>query len=142
MCSDEMLFEVMYCELQEEIGLVFEYVEVIGVMCGWLCYWLLYCYVCYYQCFICIGQKQVWFLLWLVGGEDVLKFDVCEKFEFDLWCWVDFWYLVVYVVNFKCQVYEWVLCQFVLLVEGLFSLQVGVLLLLCEYGGFKGCEVV
>ncbi|MET0330018.1 MAG: RNA pyrophosphohydrolase, partial [Dyella sp.] len=73
----------------------------------------------------CIGQKQVWFLLKLVGGEDALRLDACDKPEFDIWRWVDFWYPAAHVVNFKRQVYERALRHFAPLVESMLSVELG-----------------
>jgi putative (di)nucleoside polyphosphate hydrolase len=73
----------------------------------------------------CIGQKQVWFLLRLVGDETSLRLDASEKPEFDLWRWVDFWYPALHVVHFKRQVYERALRHFAPLVEVLLDLELG-----------------
>ena len=54
---------------------------------------------------MCIGQKQVWYLLQFTGEEADLRLDATEKPEFDHWRWVDFWYPVDHVVNFKRSVY-------------------------------------
>ncbi len=99
--------------------------EVIGATRGWLRYRLPSRYVRHHQRPTCIGQKQVWFLLRLVGEENALRLDACEKPEFDLWRWVDFWYPASHVVNFKRQVYERALRQFAPLVESLLSVQIG-----------------
>jgi putative (di)nucleoside polyphosphate hydrolase len=106
MRSDETPLEAMYRELEEETGLAPQHVEVLGATRGWLRYRLPSRYVRHHQRPTCIGQKQVWFLLRLVGGEDALKLDACDKPEFDIWRWVDFWYPASHVVNFKRQVYE------------------------------------
>ena len=78
-----------------------EHVEVVAATRGWLRYRLPHRYVRHHQRPTCIGQKQVWFLLRLVGGEESLQLDACEKPEFDIWRWVDFWYPAEHVVNFK-----------------------------------------
>jgi putative (di)nucleoside polyphosphate hydrolase len=54
---------------------------------------------------VCIGQKQVWFLLRLTGQEADVRLDLTEKPEFDSWRWVDFWYPAEHVVSFKREVY-------------------------------------
>ena len=59
----------------------------------------------------------MWFLLRLVSSEEALKLDACDKPEFDIWRWVDFWYPAAHVVNFKRQVYERALRHFAPLVE-------------------------
>lgn len=125
MRSDETPLEAMYRELEEETGLAAHHVEVLAATHGWLRYRLPSRYVRHHQRPTCIGQKQVWFLLKLVGGEDALKLDACDKPEFDGWRWVDFWYPAVHVVHFKRQVYERALRQFAPLVEDLFSVELG-----------------
>ena len=72
MRSDETPVEAMYRELQEETGLCPEHVEVLASTRGWLRYKLPSRYIRHHQHPTCIGQKQVWFLLKLVGGEDAL----------------------------------------------------------------------
>lgn len=125
MRSDETPLEAMYRELAEETGLCPADVEVIGATRGWLRYKLPSRYIRHHQRPMCIGQKQVWFLLRLVSGEDALRLDACEKPEFDIWRWVDFWYPANHVVNFKRQVYERALRQFAPMVETLLSIQIG-----------------
>ena len=53
----------------------------------------------------CIGQKQVWFLLRLLCGEEALRLDATPKPEFDRFRWVDYWYPVEHVVAFRREVY-------------------------------------
>ncbi|EIL96746.1 putative (di)nucleoside polyphosphate hydrolase [Rhodanobacter glycinis] len=125
MRSDETPLEAMYRELEEETGLEPQHVEVVAVTRGWLRYRLPNRYVRHHQRPICIGQKQVWFLLRLVGEEDALRLDANEKPEFDIWRWVDFWYPAANVVNFKREVYERALRHFAPVVEDLLSVQVG-----------------
>jgi putative (di)nucleoside polyphosphate hydrolase len=125
MRSDETPLEAMYRELAEETGLAPEHVEVLAATRGWLRYRLPNRFVRHHQRPTCIGQKQVWFLLKLVGGEDALKLDLCDDPEFDIWRWVDFWYPAAHVVNFKRQVYERALRHFAPLVEGLFNVELG-----------------
>ena len=38
-------------------------------------------------------------------AETEVRFDLCEKPEFDSWRWVDFWYPAQHVVSFKREVY-------------------------------------
>jgi putative (di)nucleoside polyphosphate hydrolase len=106
MRSDETPLEAMYRELQEETGLRPEHVEVLGATPGWLRYRLPQRYVRRNEKPMCIGQKQVWFLLRFVGEESQVRLDLTDTPEFDLWRWVDFWYPLAHVVAFKRQVYE------------------------------------
>lgn len=55
---------------------------------------------------VCIGQKQVWFLLHMKGREEDVRLDLTDHPEFDHWRWVDFWYPVENVVMFKRGVYS------------------------------------
>ena len=105
MRSDETPIEAMYRELEEETGLREHHVEVLGSTPGWLRYRLPPRLVRRHDRPVCIGQKQVWFLLKLVSDEASLRLDACDKPEFDIWRWVDFWYPVDNVVHFKREVY-------------------------------------
>ncbi len=106
MRSDETPHEAMLRELEEETGLEARHVEVLGSTPGWLRYRLPRRFVRHRERPVCLGQKQVWFLLRLVGDESAVRLDACENPEFDLWRWVDFWYPATHVVAFKRQVYE------------------------------------
>lgn len=111
MRSDETPLEAMYRELQEETGLVADHVEVLGSTAGWLRYRLPDRYLRRHEKPMCIGQKQVWFLLRLVGSETDVRLDATAHPEFDHWRWVDFWYPPQHVVAFKRKVYERALRQ-------------------------------
>jgi putative (di)nucleoside polyphosphate hydrolase len=96
----------MYRELQEETGLLPEHVELLGATPGWLRYRLPGRAIRRGgEGPVCIGQKQVWFLLRLIGDEAHLRLDLTESPEFDHWRWVDFWYPLEHVVIFKRRVY-------------------------------------
>ncbi|KFN42405.1 RNA pyrophosphohydrolase [Arenimonas oryziterrae] len=105
MNTDETPLEAMYRELREETGLLPGHVEVLGSTPGWLRYRLPRRCVRRGSRPTCIGQKQVWFLLRLTGEETDLCLDLTDKPEFDAWRWVDFWYPVENVVQFKREVY-------------------------------------
>lgn len=105
MNTDETPLEAMFRELYEETGLRPEHVEVLGSTPGWLRYRLPRRCVRHGERPMCIGQKQVWFLLRLRGREDDLRLDATDKPEFDLWRWVDYWYPAEHVVVFKRRVY-------------------------------------
>jgi putative (di)nucleoside polyphosphate hydrolase len=105
MNSDETPLEAMFRELHEEVGLEPRHVEVLASTPGWLRYRLPRRCIRHGNRPVCIGQKQVWFLLRLIGNEDDVRLDLSEKPEFDSWRWVDFWYPAQHVVSFKREVY-------------------------------------
>src|SRR5690606_21889739 len=82
-----------------------DHVAVLGVTPGWLRYRLPPRAIRRNDRLVCIGQKQVWFLLRFTGKESDLKLDLTPKPEFDHWRWVDFWYPMDNVVTFKRGVY-------------------------------------
>ncbi|MCK9487805.1 MAG: RNA pyrophosphohydrolase [Xanthomonadales bacterium] len=111
MNTDETPIEAMYRELQEETGLDGDSIEVLGSTAGWLRYRLPHRHVGRRPGPTCIGQKQVWFLLRLVGDEQEVCLDRCGSPEFDRWRWVDYWYPLEHVVHFKRSVYARALSQ-------------------------------
>ncbi len=111
MNTDETPIEAMYRELQEETGLDGASIEVLGSTAGWLRYRLPHRHVGRRPGPTCIGQKQVWFLLRLLGDEDEVCLDRCGAPEFDRWRWVDYWYPLDHVVHFKRSVYARALSQ-------------------------------
>ncbi len=105
MNSDETPLEAMYRELREETGLTAGHVDVLGVTPGWLRYRLPPRAIRRNDRLVCIGQKQVWYLLRFTGTDADLRLDLTDKPEFDHWRWVDFWYPLEHVVTFKRGVY-------------------------------------
>ena len=103
--------EAMYRELKEEVGLLPEHVEIIANTDDWLRYWLPKKYIRYNTHPVCIGQKQIWFLLRLLVDESYVKLDHSSQPEFDHWRWIDYWDPLNYVVAFKRNVYEEALQQ-------------------------------
>ena len=98
--------QALFRELREEIGLREKHVEILGSTQGWLRYKLPRALQRRHEQPVCVGQKQVWFLLRLIGSEDKVKLDIAEKPEFDGWRWVDYWHPLQEVVSFKRTVYE------------------------------------
>ncbi|MDN5873191.1 MAG: RNA pyrophosphohydrolase [Sinobacteraceae bacterium] len=103
--------EALYRELDEEVGLAPRDVECLGVTQDWLRYRLPRRFVRRHQQPLCIGQKQKWFILRLVGDEKRVCFDHHDKPEFDGWRWVDYWHPLREVVAFKRDVYRRALQQ-------------------------------
>lgn len=98
--------EAMYRELFEETGLKPEHVQVLGQTRRWLRYRLPKHMVRKNTHPVCIGQKQIWYVLRLTGSEQNVRLDAMEKPEFDHWRWVDYWQPMREVVFFKRQVYS------------------------------------
>ena len=106
MNTDETPEEAMYRELKEETGLDPEHVEIIASTPGWLRYRLPRRYQRRHQKPLCVGQKQVGYLLRFVGDEASIRMDAVDKPEFDHYQWVDFWQPLNDVVSFKQSVYK------------------------------------
>ena len=98
--------QAMFRELWEETGLHAEHVEIIGRTRYWLRYQLPDRYIRKKSLPLCIGQKQIWFILRLVTLESNVRFDCADRPEFDGWRWVDFWEPLKDVVYFKRKVYR------------------------------------
>jgi putative (di)nucleoside polyphosphate hydrolase len=52
------------------------------------------------------GQKQIWYLLQLIGHDWDLNLRATDHPEFDAWRWHDYWIPLDVVVEFKRGVYE------------------------------------
>jgi putative (di)nucleoside polyphosphate hydrolase len=98
--------QAMFRELEEEVGLQSQHVDVLGFTRGWLRYRLPERYIRRHQEPVCVGQKQVWFMLRLIGDEGCVRLDLTDKPEFDNWRWVDYWQPLKEVVPFKRTVYR------------------------------------
>ena len=96
----------MFRELFEELGLGSEHVRVMGSTRGWLRYTLPRRYIRRRSKPVCIGQKQVWFLLRMVGQDSSVRLDLSDKPEFDHWKWVNYWHPSREVIFFKRHVYR------------------------------------
>jgi putative (di)nucleoside polyphosphate hydrolase len=52
------------------------------------------------------GQKQIWFLLRLVGRDSDMNLRATDHPEFDAWRWNDYWVPLDMVIEFKRGVYQ------------------------------------
>ena len=97
--------EAMFRELYEELGLLPEYVQIVGKTKQWLYYDVPGQYNRgnnnFYR-----GQKQIWYLLKFLGKDHNINVKLYKEPEFDGWRWVDYWLPVEQVVSFKRDVYK------------------------------------
>lgn len=98
--------DALFRELWEETGLESRHVAVVGRTRGWLRYRLPKRLIRRHSRPVCVGQKQVWFLLRLQGDDDCFNLECTPKPEFDGWRWVDYWLPANEVVSFKRRVYQ------------------------------------
>lgn len=98
--------QTLFRELKEELGLSPEHVEVLASTQKWLIYYLPKNFRRYHSEPLCIGQKQKWYLLRFLGGEEDFCLDSNGSPEFSGWRWVDYWVPVREVVLFKREVYR------------------------------------
>ena len=104
--AHESPVDALYRELREELGLSPTHVELIGQTRDWLRYRLPRRFIRRRPGIVCIGQKQRWFLLRLLGDEDDVQVDASVRPEFDHWKWVNYWHPAREVVFFKRGVYR------------------------------------
>ncbi len=109
--ADEEPEAAMFRELFEEVGLNSDKVTLLGCTEDWLKYKLPERYQRRNSPVICIGQKQIWYLLRYDGSDDGFQLDVHQEPEFDRWRWVDYWYPINHVIYFKRYVYKRALRQ-------------------------------
>ncbi len=103
--------QAMFRELYEEVGLRPEHVRIIGRTRDWLRYdgprqWVRREWRGSYR-----GQKQIWFLLRLVGRDSDVCLRATEKPEFDAWRWSSYWVPLDAVIDFKRMVYAQALTE-------------------------------
>jgi putative (di)nucleoside polyphosphate hydrolase len=103
--------EAMYRELTEEIGLLRKHVRIIGRTRDWLRYevpeqWIRREWRGAYR-----GQKQIWYLLRLVGRDTDVSLRASDHPEFDAWRWSEYWIPMENVIDFKREVYKLALTE-------------------------------
>ena len=81
--DNESAEQAMYRELYEEVGLQPKDVKVLYASKHWLRYKLPKRLLRYDSKPVCIGQKQRWFLLQLVGDEKNINMNTTKSPEFD-----------------------------------------------------------
>ena len=105
--------QAMFRELHEEVGLHPEHVRILGRTKGWLRYevpthWIKREWRGSYK-----GQKQIWFLLRLVGRDNDICLRATNKPEFDAWRWNEYWVPLDSGIEVKRTVYEQALNELV-----------------------------
>ena len=103
--------QAMIRELHEEVGLLREHVSIVARTRDWLRYEVPDRFIRrdargHYK-----GQKQIWFLLQLIGHDWDLNLRATNHPEFDAWRWNDYWVPLESVVEFKRGVYETALIE-------------------------------
>ena len=103
--------QAMYRELHEEVGLMPEHVAIVARTRDWLRYEVPDRYIRrdargHYK-----GQKQIWYLLRLVGHDWNLNLRATNHPEFDAWRWSSYWVPLDSVIEFKRMVYAQALTE-------------------------------
>ncbi len=103
--------QAMYRELEEETGLKPHHVQILGRTRGWLHYtvpshWVKREWRGTYR-----GQKQIWYLVKLLGRDCDVSLRASERPEFDAWRWNSYWVSLDSVIDFKREVYRRALAE-------------------------------
>jgi putative (di)nucleoside polyphosphate hydrolase len=103
--------QAMFRELNEETGLAPQHVRILGRTRDWLHYnvpnhWVKREWRGTYK-----GQKQIWFLLRLIGRDSDISLRASGHPEFDAWRWHDYWVPLESVIDFKRESYRTALEQ-------------------------------
>ena len=97
--------QAMLRELHEEVGLRPDHVQIIARTRDWLRYEVPEHYIRRESRGHYRGQKQIWFLLKLLGRDSDMNLRATDHPEFDAWRWNDYWVPLDVVVEFKRGVY-------------------------------------
>lgn len=103
--------QAMFRELHEEVGLQPDHVRIVARTRDWLRYEVPDRYIRRDARGFYKGQKQIWYLLQLVGHDWNLNLRATDHPEFDAWRWNDYWVPLDVVVEFKRGVYEMALTE-------------------------------
>ena len=103
--------QAMFRELHEEVGLIPDHVRIIARTRDWLRYEVPEHFIRrdargHYR-----GQKQIWFLLQLMGRDCDMNLRATDHPEFDAWRWNEYWVPLESVIEFKRGVYEMALTE-------------------------------
>ena len=116
--SGETPLQAMYRELEEEIGLARVHVRVLGRTREWLRYEVPERWARRQRegregikAGAYRGQKQIWYLLRMVGRDCDVKLRASGHPEFDAWRWHDYWVPLEAVIDFKREVYRQALIE-------------------------------
>ncbi len=101
----------MFRELHEEVGLTPDHVRIVARTRDWLRYEVPMHFIRrdargHYK-----GQKQIWFLLQLIGRDSDMNLRATDHPEFDAWRWNDYWIPLDVVIEFKRDVYQMALTE-------------------------------
>ena len=97
--------QAMYRELYEEVGLLPEHVRILGRTRNWLRYDVPNHFIRRESRGHYKGQKQIWFLLRMLGRDTDVSLRATPTPEFDAWRWSQYWIPLEGVVDFKRDVY-------------------------------------
>src|SRR5690606_32002886 len=97
--------QAMYRELHEEVGLRPEHVRILGRTRDWLRYNVPNDFIRRDSRGIYKGQKQIWFLLRMIGRDSDVSLRATRHPEFDAWRWSQYWVPLDAVIEFKRDVY-------------------------------------
>ena len=98
--------QAMFRELHEEVGLKPEHVRILGRTKDWLRYEVPQHFMRRESRGHYRGQKQIWFLLRLVGRDCDVSLRATDHPEFDAWRWSHYWVPLDAVIEFKRDVYQ------------------------------------